>query len=1236
MPKIQEEFKTRGGELSTSVFPEGVFSEMVLGWEGTLGDNGVFPGGGTFFEVLGSEAESDKGQSLPPSPLPVEESAESIQKGSEGGAEGGQKAEGLERAESSSAGSVASSHYQPPQGMYMPHQSSVQVPSGPHASFSLLDLGSFLHVDSDQSSVFYESAVSGDVAEAFDLPKEIPSLGYFPFENIGFLEGFFEHLTIFVERIHAIEELSSIVPPPEIENLPPIADPNAYVFDASLFKQGGEVVVEELLSTARVNGEHVFVLGNILSDALNPSLPQGDDNPVDHDPEGSSLHVHSVSGGTLLINGIGVALQAIEGDLPAGQIAGYAFTLGGETGSLMISTEGVLSLHTTSSNLFAALTEGEPAVFSFTYTNEDASGLVSNPATVSMTILGINDPPVAIDDSNHIDVPTQIGGGEEGGGGEEVAAALFIGFPPLTPQSVQGNILSNDFDPDGIFSPTDFSVVSVEGITFDNKYNGTWILSISDQAGGDEGHINGWGLSIGVDLGPGSAGAFFIANFDSITISDFTTVTSEIMTSITAPVTSISLTLFGFEHSYFADLVGTLQAPNGQIIELFNRTGGGLDAAGDVTFTDNAERTISSLDFSDSIVGSFKTDSGTALTDYVSSIMIKGDYGMLAIRPDGSYTYTLDSDNLNVNNLPVGQTLHDDFIYTMRDPDGLTSNATLDITIDGSNVPPIAEPNTYTFNADYFTPRIYELAPENVESQAFPQYSFFIGNILSDAVNPSLPRGDDNPVDHDPNGSRIGIHSITGATLVVNGVEIPLQEIENLPAEQAIRAAGGVTLSTEYSFTFDGHTGIVIVTGSGNLILQTDSFNLFGALLEGQNAVFHFTYTNEDASGLVSNPAEVTVNILGINDPPLAVVDSNEIEVPPQTNEGGGEGGGPVGLLLDSELVIPNSNPAAVSGNILANDLDPDHIFSPTDFSVVSVGDKAFQDTANGTWVLSITDRFFRDEGQINGWQLNLESGGTAYTFSNSSLITISDLTTTTSDITVSGVTGTLSHVSLTLFGLDHHFFSDLVGTLTGPNGQTIELFNSTGGGLRANGDVTFDDNALVNISDAGGPITGTFTTQSGEALNDFVSSFPTTMVVGGDYGTLIIHQDGSYDYILDVNNPDVISLPVGATTLEDFFPYIMKDPDGLTGSAGLDITIFGSNEPPIAAPNEYTYDASTFILNESPGANITYLGNILGDPFNPSLPASDSNPVDHDPEGTFLQVHSVINASLTINTGMA
>jgi hypothetical protein len=85
--------------------------------------------------------------------------------------------------EGAASASLSSSSYHPNYNVSLPHHTTAVGSSGHYNSFSNLDLTKFGHADSDNVSVFYETAADGEFAEAADLPKEIPPLGYFPYPN---------------------------------------------------------------------------------------------------------------------------------------------------------------------------------------------------------------------------------------------------------------------------------------------------------------------------------------------------------------------------------------------------------------------------------------------------------------------------------------------------------------------------------------------------------------------------------------------------------------------------------------------------------------------------------------------------------------------------------------------------------------------------------------------------------------------------------------------------------------------------------------------------------------------------------------------------------------------------------------------------------------------------------------------------------------------------------------------
>ena len=79
------------------------------------------------------------------------------------------------------------------------------------------------------------------------------------------------------------------------------------------------------------------------------------------------------------------------------------------------------------------------------------------------------------------------------------------------------------------------------------------------------------------------------------------------------------------------------------------------------------------------------------VSGHVGSDVI-GTYGKVNIASDGTYTYTLDNTNVNVQHLASGETAIDTFVYTIKDSDGDTSTTTLSITINGTNDAPTIVP----------------------------------------------------------------------------------------------------------------------------------------------------------------------------------------------------------------------------------------------------------------------------------------------------------------------------------------------------------------------------------------------------------------------------------------------------------------------------------------------------------------------------------------------------------------
>ncbi|MGI0480327.1 VCBS domain-containing protein [Geminocystis sp. CENA526] len=85
---------------------------------------------------------------------------------------------------------------------------------------------------------------------------------------------------------------------------------------------------------------------------------------------------------------------------------------------------------------------------------------------------------------------------------------------------------------------------------------------------------------------------------------------------------------------------------------------------------------------------------------------------------------------------------------------------------------------------------------------------------------------------------------------------------------------------------------------------------------------------------------------------------------------------------------------------------------------------------------------------------------------------------------------------------------------------------------------------------------------------------------ITGLYGELRIGADGSYEYIVNNNNPTVDALRTAGDTLTETFVYTVKDETDLTSSANLIVTIQGSNDSPVANPD---FNAVSFKQGDTP-----------------------------------------------------
>lgn len=198
---------------------------------------------------------------------------------------------------------------------------------------------------------------------------------------------------------------------------------------------------------------------------------------------------------------------------------------------------------------------------------------------------------------------------------------------------------------------------------------------------------------------------------------------------------------------------------------------------------------------------------------------IAGQYGSLVIDAEGAYRYEATTEAARA--LREGERVVDRFTYTIADPDGNLDTATITIEVIGINLPPQANPDAITLDADREAP--------------------MEGNLITGGAP-----GDKPDTDPDP-----------GDVLVL--AETPIAAL--VPGTIAIPADGSPVT---------GAHGTLVVAPDGSYRYTIDPADpALIALGPGASVQDRFTYTVRDQDGATSSTTLV-VTIVGVNDAPTA------------------------------------------------------------------------------------------------------------------------------------------------------------------------------------------------------------------------------------------------------------------------------------------------------------------------------------------------------------------------------
>ncbi|MBM9519965.1 VCBS domain-containing protein, partial [Desulforhopalus vacuolatus] len=543
-------------------------------------------------------------------------------------------------------------------------------------------------------------------------------------------------------------------------------------------------------------------------------------------------------------------------------------------------------------------------------------------------------------------------------------------------------------------------------------------------------------------------------------------------------------------------------------------------------------------------------ETGTGTSGMVGSDLL-GAYGTLTLNDTGGYTYAVDNTNPAVQELGIGDDLTDTFTYTVSDGEGGTDTAELIVTINGINDAPtttgISTQNSTdgevvsfdtsslfddvdtTDSLDYTATGLPDgltidldsgIISGTVDNSASVTGTYLVTVVATDEsgvhvdapflwkVTNVAPVADNDTVDVTEDA---GVNPASGNVLTNDADGVPDSDTIVVSAIRTGTETGsGTTGVVDGSTALTGSYGSLTIDAAGVYSYNLDNANTtVQALKEGDPLTETFTYTISDGEG-GTDTAELTVNITGTNDAPVAVVDTDTAV----------EAGGIVNATA-------GTNP---TGNVLTNDTDAD----AGDTKVVSAitGGTVDGNTVGTYGTLVLGNNGIYTYTVNNDLVAVQELAGTANTLTDTFTYTVKDSENATSETT-------------------------LTITIEGANDNPVGV-NDTAEAIEAGGVANGTDgtnptgNVLTNDTDVDAGDTKTVSAVTGGIVDGNTI---------GTYGTLVLNNNGTYTYTVDNDNTTVEALSGPTDILTEDFTYTVQDTDGTTATAILTVTIKGSDD---------------------------------------------------------------------------
>jgi VCBS repeat-containing protein len=555
-------------------------------------------------------------------------------------------------------------------------------------------------------------------------------------------------------------------------------------------------------------------------------------------------------------------------------------------------------------------------------------------------------------------------------------------------------------------------------------------------------------------------------------------------------------------------------------------------------------------------------------------------HGTLTLNSNGSFIYT---PNANYNGT-------DSFTYRASDGQANSNVATVTITVNAVNNPPVAVKDAYSTNEDT---ALNIAAPGVLGNDTDADGNSLTAAKVSDPTHGALTLNSNGSFTYTPSSGYTGIDSFTyqandsQANSNTATVTITITSVNNPPV--AVNDAYSTNEDTALNISAPGVLGNDSDSDGDNLTAVkvsdpahgTVTLNNNGSFTYTPNANFNgtdsFTYRANDGQ-TNSDTATVIITVNAVNDTPVAVNDTYS------TNE---------------DTVLNRAVPG-----VLSNDTDPDgdnltavKVNDPAHGTVTlnSNGSFTYTPAANYNGTDSFTYR--ANDGQANS---NTATVTITITAVNDTPVVVNDAYTTNEDTALNrAAPGVLSNdTDADGDNLTAVKVSDPVhGTLTlNSNGSFTYIPNANYNGIdsftyrandgQANSSAATITITITSVNDPPVAVIDAYSTSRDTALNVVApgvlgndtdvegSALTATKVSNPSHGSVTLNSNGSFTYA-----------PTSAYTGTDSFTYQANDGQSNSNVATVTINVSAANNPPVAMNDAYSTNEGTILNTAAPGA---------------------------------------------------